>query len=93
MYECPHCRKPGITLIDKLCLGPMVPVACKTCGRKVGVPYKAMLALIPFFIGVIAGKLMIGKLLNAPLVGYLVLIIGVVISLMFHLHWIPLERR
>jgi endogenous inhibitor of DNA gyrase (YacG/DUF329 family) len=94
MYKCPHCGKPGITLIDKMFVGPMIPVLCKTCGKKVGVPYKkAMLTAIPFAIGAIVGKLIAGNLFNSPLLGYLVFIIGVVIGVVIHLHWIPLERR
>ena len=80
-------------MLGKMCLGPMIPTQCKTCGRKVGVPYTAMLGLIPFAIGAFVGKLIIGKLLNSPLLGYLVFVIGVVIVFVIHLRWIPLEQR
>ena len=42
MLTCPHCGKPGISAMRKMYLGPAVPATCKTCGKKVGVPYIAM---------------------------------------------------
>ena len=55
---CPHCGKPGISVMQKVCLGPAWAATCKACGKKVGVPYKALvLAAIPAFAAIIVSPL------------------------------------
>ena len=56
--NCSHCEKPGISVMRKVCLGPGVPATCKACGEKVGVPYSALLATIPF-VGAILGSTLV----------------------------------
>lgn len=34
MYLCPHCQKPGITSIQKLCSVSYTPATCSYCHRK-----------------------------------------------------------
>lgn len=51
MHACPHCGRPGISSGRKLSLGPAVPATCRSCGRKIGVPWSSMLAMIPALAG------------------------------------------
>ena len=55
--NCPHCGKPGISAMRKICLGPAVTATCKTCGKKVGVPYMSMLAVVPFLAAIFGSAL------------------------------------
>jgi len=32
--KCPHCKKKGIGLLDKLLSSPVYPATCKLCDRK-----------------------------------------------------------
>jgi predicted RNA-binding Zn-ribbon protein involved in translation (DUF1610 family) len=51
---CPHCGKPGISVMQKVCLGPAWAATCKACGKKVGVPYKAMaMVALPAFAAIL----------------------------------------
>ena len=51
MLRCPHCDGPGISTARKLYLGPAIPATCRTCGRKIGVPYgRSLLAMLPLFV-------------------------------------------
>jgi hypothetical protein len=47
LYDCPHCAKPGISLLRRNFLGPAFPATCRTCGRKIGVPWSSMLLYVP----------------------------------------------
>jgi predicted RNA-binding Zn-ribbon protein involved in translation (DUF1610 family) len=51
-FDCPHCGKPGISVVRKLCLGPALPANCTSCGKKVGVPNKSMLVLVPLGVAI-----------------------------------------
>ncbi len=86
--NCPHCGKPGISVIRKMCLGPAVPATCKACGKKVGVPYKAMLAGVPFLAALLGSALVEPFALKAALwIG------GFVVMAVIHMRWVPLEPR
>ena len=87
--NCPHCGKPGISLMRKMFLGPAVPATCKTCGKKVGVPYMSMLATIAF-----VAAALLGSALVEPLALEAAIWIGcfVVVSVI-HMRWVPLEPR
>lgn len=51
MYRCPHCGKFGISIAQKLCIGPRIPIACPACGRKVGAaPGPFFFAMLPFLM-------------------------------------------
>ncbi len=72
----------------KMCLGPAVPATCKACGKKVGVPYTAMVAVIPFVGTIIASELVDPFAFKAAL-----LVGGFVVMSFIHMRWMPLERR
>jgi endogenous inhibitor of DNA gyrase (YacG/DUF329 family) len=85
---CPHCGKPGISILRKMFLGPAVPAKCKVCGKKVGVPYTSMLAIIPFNAAILASAVVEPFAFKAALwVG------GFVVMTFIHMRWIPLEPR
>ena len=86
--DCPHCGNPGISVLRKLCLGPAVPATCKACGKKVGVPYTAMLAGIPFLAAVFGSTLVEPFAVKAAM-----WLCGFVVMAVIHMRWIPLEPR
>ena len=85
---CPHCGKPGISVLRKMFLGPAVRTACKTCGEKVGVPWISMLGSIPAFVAVAAISLA-----ESYEVKGVILLVTVVLLAIANLLWVPLERR
>ena len=88
MYRCPHCGQPGISWLRKMCLGPPIPATCKACGRKVGVPYTAMVALVPLLIAIAALSFVDSWAAKA-----VIWIAGVVAMSAIHMLWIPLQPR
>ena len=40
-----------------MCMGPAVPKKCRACGKKLGVPYTAMAAVIPFLSAIFLSSL------------------------------------
>ena len=86
--ECPHCGNAGISVLRKMCLGPAVPATCKACGKKVGVPYAAMLAAIPFLTAIAGSTLVEPFALKAVLWAG-----GFVVMAVCHMRWVPLEPR
>lgn len=86
--NCPHCGSPATSILRKMYLGPAVPATCKACGKKVGVPWAAMLAFIPFFAAILASAYTEQFAFKAALwVG------GFIAMSIIHLRWVPLEPR
>jgi hypothetical protein len=89
MYNCPHCDKPGISVLRRFSLGPAVPTTCHQCGKKVGVSYrKSFWAFVPFGLSLVAAYLV------RP-IGFSIAIAAVGAIIMFAL-WVPLvplEKR
>ncbi|MFO7916335.1 MAG: hypothetical protein R6U43_11685 [Candidatus Krumholzibacteriales bacterium] len=86
--RCPNCGNPGISILRKMCLGPALPATCKSCGKKVGVPYTAMLAVIPFVAAIL------GAAFVEPLTFKAVLwVSGFVLMNIIHMRWVPLVPR
>jgi hypothetical protein len=88
MYKCPHCGEYGISMMRKMFLGPAYPATCKVCKKKVGVPYTAMLAGIPFVIAII-----IATLVDPIAVKVLLWNGGFILTAIIHMLWVPLEPR
>jgi hypothetical protein len=86
--SCPHCGKPGISILRRMCLGPAVPATCNACGKKVGVPYTTMLAVIPFVAAILASGLIEHFALKAAL-----WVSGCIVMIIIHLLCFPLEPR
>ena len=86
--DCPHCRKPGISRMRKMFLGPVVSATCRICGKKVGVAYTAMLAVIPFLAAIVFSAFVESFLLKAALwVG------GFITTSAVHMRWVTLQAR
>jgi hypothetical protein len=88
MYLCPHCNRPGVSVARKLCLGPAIPATCASCGRRVGVPWSAVGAVVPF-LGAMAAAWFVGPIaLKVLLAGA-----GAAVMTVIHMAWVPLVRR
>ena len=86
--NCPHCGKPGISVMRKMYLGPAVPATCKACGKKVGVPYMAMLATLPLLVPIFGSSLVEPFALKAALwIG------AFVVTAVIYVRWVPLQPR
>lgn len=86
--KCPHCGELTISVFRKLCLGPAVPTTCKACGKKVGVPYSAVLAVLPLLAAYIGAQSVESSALKA-----LFFICGGLLMALIYLKWVPLEQR
>lgn len=51
MVECPHCKRPAMSLAQKSALGPGRAMACRACGKKVMAHWMAIFAALPAFLG------------------------------------------
>lgn len=85
---CPHCGKPGISMMRKLALGPAVPATCLSCKRKVGVPWCSFLSGGPF-----VGAYLVFASTGNTQIGVAVLLLGGATTLVIHGRYVPLEKR
>ena len=69
-------------------MGPAVPTKCKQCGKKVGVPYTAMLAVIPFLIGI--GIFYFSSNIIFKIIS---IIIGILLMSIIHMKYVPLISK
>lgn len=82
---CPYCSCPAISWARKMYLGSATSAACRSCGKKVTIPYWAMVSVVPFLIALVAIQHTQSLLLQAALVlGSL----GAMFSI--HTFWVPL---
>jgi hypothetical protein len=86
MHACPHCGGPGITTLRRNSLGPAFPATCRSCGRKIGVPWSSMLAMLPFLLGILAAPLL-------PGIPFLVLPAAGAVAMFFLWRYVPLVKR
>ena len=87
-FNCPHCGEKEISLWTKMWLGPGVLATCKSCDKKVSVPTKAMLAIIPMLIAILIAQESDKVLVEA---GFFIL--GFLVSLALHIKITPLVSR
>ncbi|MFT5599446.1 MAG: hypothetical protein ACI9YO_000146 [Gammaproteobacteria bacterium] len=87
-FKCPHCGEKGISLWTKMWLGPGVLAACTGCEKKVSVPNKAMFAIIPMLLAIL-----IAQESDAVLVEVGFFILGLLVSLAFHIKMTPLVAK
>ena len=88
MFKCPHCNEPAVSWLRKMFLGPALPATCRSCGKKVGVPHTAMIAVIPFGIAIVAARSIEPLAVKA-----LLWIAGFLVMSVVHMLCIPLEPR
>lgn len=86
--NCPHCGNPTISILRKMCLGPAIPTTCKACGKKVGVPYIAILAIIPLFLAILISTFVV-----SPAFKIAIWIAGGVIMGIIYIKWVPLRTK
>lgn len=59
LNECPHCKKPAMTTVQKLLRGSRKSYECNSCGKRVGISKWARLVgvlcivSLPFFGGLL----------------------------------------
>lgn len=87
-FKCPHCGEKGISLWTKMWLGPGVLATCGCCERKVSVPNKAMLAIIPMLVAVLIAQESETVLVKA---GFFSL--GLLVSILLHTKMTPLVAK
>ncbi len=87
-FTCPHCAEKGISLWAKMWLGPGVLATCTGCEKKVSVPNKAMLAIIPMLLAILIAQESDGVLVE---VGFFIL--GLLVSLALHIKMTPLIAK
>ena len=89
MYLCPHCSKPGISVLRRAFLGPGIPATCTACGAKVGVPRgKIAIALLPFLLAIVIASFMPSLALSA-----LVWLVGAVATFVLSFTIVPLIKK
>lgn len=88
MYTCPHCNKQSISKFRKMFLGPSVPTICSFCGKKVGVPYTALLTVLPFIACVF-----LAYIVEDLIIQVLLCVIGFIAMTVSQMIYIPLEKR
>lgn len=89
MYNCPHCDKPGISILRRYSLGPSVPATCRQCGKKVGVSYKkSFWALAPFGL-----SLLVAQIVRPVWLAVAIAAVGAIIMFALWIPLVPLEKR
>ena len=91
LYDCPHCGKPGISRLRRSCLGPALPATCRSCGRKIGVPWSSVLLVIPSSI--VLGLLGFVAFYYSGLPLVIVVFVAYLVAAYYLCDRIPLVRR
>jgi len=85
---CPYCGQQALTALRKAKLGPTRLVRCQSCGKRVSVSPGAVLAVVPFLIGIGA----VWYFRASPL-GIGALVVGLLAMFVVHEYAVPLVRR
>jgi hypothetical protein len=89
VYLCPHCNKPGVSVLRRACLGPTIPATCTACGAKVGVPWdKSAIAFLPFLLAIL-----VSPFIPSPVLTVLVWVIGAVAMFVVFFTFVPLIKK
>ena len=88
MLTCPHCGQQAMTSSAKMWLGPARTRNCDACGKRVSVPWRSMLMLIPVYAG-----LGLGAWLWPSWTAALPVILGMLAMLAYHDRITPLVSR
>ena len=88
LLDCHHCGNTGVSFLRKMCMGPAIPTTCKSCCKKVGVPYSAMSTVIPFIVAVQAARAV-----GSVAFGVVIVLGGIIAMSYIHMCCIPLEPR
>lgn len=97
LYECPWCTQKTFSFWEKQTLGPNKTIPCRSCNRKVGVPWdRAQVAAAPLvalcFLGLIVGKVLFGTLSAVLLFGWVGASLGFLVTAPLYHFYVPLEK-
>jgi hypothetical protein len=89
MIPCPYCRKPAMTLWEKLTTRPRRPMSCRSCGKQISISQSAIFAILaPITVGAfIAGAS------RSLTLGALAIIMGAVAGVAIYLYAVPVVGR
>jgi hypothetical protein len=89
MYVCPHCEKPGVSVLRKILLSPGMPATCKSCGKLIGITYGSWIkAALP------GACVMIGAaFLKSEIWMYGLSLVGFALMIWFHLLFVPFRKE
>lgn len=88
MFQCPHCKKPGISTLRKTILSPGLLATCKSCSRTSGLRYPSwLLGMLPGSILMIAAMFV-----ESASVEWSINIIGIVLMVIIPLLFAPLHK-
>lgn len=88
MLKCPHCNQQAMTQFRKSYLGPAVSTSCKSCGKKISVSWFAVLAAVPFPLGMALAAWTAPSLLAIP-----IFLAGLAAMFVLHAKCVPLVKR
>jgi prepilin signal peptidase PulO-like enzyme (type II secretory pathway) len=89
MFSCPHCEKPGISLLRKAVLSPGLLATCNSCGGPSSTRYPSWLAaMLPGSILMIAAMFV-----DTDSVEWSLNIIGLFLMIIIPLMFAPLHKE
>ncbi len=87
---CPYCNNQAMSAIRKLFFGPALSAHCGSCGKRVGVPPAAILAVTPFIFSILLAGFLAQRGLQ---LSALSLIAGFLATVAIHTLLVPLVAR
>ena len=89
MFNCPHCEKPGISLLRKAILSPGLLATCNYCGGSSSTRYPSWLtAMLPGTILMVAAMLV-----DSDLVEWSLSIFGLMLMIIIPFWFAPLHKE
>ncbi len=86
--NCPHCGNQGVSATGKLFLGPIISMDCNVCGKKIGVPFYSVFAIVPFLIAI-----QLLSYVESLSLALILAVILIVISAIVNVRWVPLRPK
>ena len=78
MFQCPHCKNPGVSPLRKVIMSPGLLATCKSCSGLSGIRYPSwLIAMLPGSVLMIAALFVASESLEWGLniVGFLLVVI------------------
>lgn len=89
MFNCPHCKKPGISPLRKAILSPGLQATCKACGGSSSTRYSSWLtAMLPG-----TGLMVAALFVNSELVEWSLSILGLLMMIVLPFWFSPLHKE
>ena len=83
---CPLCNSQAMSFVGKTSLGPARKIVCKNCGKKIGVAYSSLFAILPLAL-VLAYELTSGQ----P--RWAVILVAFIFVSLYWVLFIPLKEK